>query len=367
MMKFREALTMAAVFISLSGVVFANQDFAEPNSKGMYSFPITNNNEPNEISIFNGDNFSVELPYNKEWEVNNLRIRPYDSINTNILFGALRGCAAGATCRDFSLEIKDSIEWHKEKIIQYWLLKREKDTLNSINYFEKKLGNYDLIEITINDVCEYKIWEILGTNHTYSLSACLNDAVQNQYENIVRSIKEAKLHDISRSHSNFIAITYVADHHIVSGYPDGTYRPDSPINRAEFTKIVVNATTQDSSTIRGSTCFPDVQKEWFAPFVCTAKANNTINGYPDGTFKPAENVNFVEAAKIVVNAFGLETGEETDTWYENDVNALEAVNAIPLSITSLDQKITRGEMAEIIYRIHAKIQDLPSQSYEIYY
>ena len=172
--------------------------------------------------------------------------------------------------------------------------------------------------------------------------------------------------DLSTTHPNHTAISYISSHSIVSGYPDGTFRPSSPINRAEFTKIIVGATTEDHSTIKGSNCFPDVEDEWFAKYVCTAKDKNIIGGYPDGTFKPADNVNFAEAAKIVVEAFelidegGKEDGKKGEAWYGQYVLALQNVNAIPLSIDSLDKKITRGEMAEMIYRLHAGVEDLPS-------
>ena len=65
-------------------------------------------------------------------------------------------------------------------------------------------------------------------------------------------------------------------------------------------------------------------------------------------------INFVEAAKIITIAFDL-TLIEADIWYEPYVEALENKGAVPESIQAFDQFITRGEMSEIIYRLRAEI------------
>ncbi len=179
--------------------------------------------------------------------------------------------------------------------------------------------------------------------------------------------------DVPSSHSNADAINYVQSEGIVSGYPDGGYYPDKTINRAEFTKIIIKAEFDDSEIadcIANSTqenwsyvFFPDVPKDaWFAKYVCVAKANNVVGGYPDGTFKPADNINFAEAAKIIVNASGYQVGTDP-VWYKPYVQALSEDAAIPVSITSLSKAITRGDMAEIVYRIRAEIYDKDSMEF----
>ncbi len=158
------------------------------------------------------------------------------------------------------------------------------------------------------------------------------------------------------------AITYLKDNNIVQGYPDGTFAPDSNINRAEFTKILVGAV--NDGDITGSNCFPDVQDEWFAPYVCTAKKLGLIDGYPDGTFKPAEPINFAEAAKIIANAFKIQLGEDDPSaWFKKYITALQVEKAIPLSVEYFDEKITRDEMSEIIWRIRADKNDQTSRTY----
>ena len=136
--------------------------------------------------------------------------------------------------------------------------------------------------------------------------------------------------DLSQVHTNAEAIEYVRTQGIVSGYSDGTYKPDVQINRAEFTKIIVEAT---QTSISGSRCFPDVNTEWFAEYVCTAKNVGIVGGYPDGRFQPANPISFVEAAKIISNAFAISSGASSSVWYEPFVLALEGRKAIPLDLS----------------------------------
>ena len=104
--------------------------------------------------------------------------------------------------------------------------------------------------------------------------------------------------------------------------------------------------------------FPDVPYDaWFAPYVCAAWSSGIISGYPDGLFRPEEGVKFVEAAKMLSLGFGM-TGLELPNfgtanvlWYQPYVEFLAAANAIPYSIGELGRPIDRGEMAELIYRL----------------
>lgn len=177
--------------------------------------------------------------------------------------------------------------------------------------------------------------------------------------------------DVPSTHENAEAIAYVKTQGIVSGYSDGTYRPDQTINRAEFTKIIIGsrfAKSQidlciaTSSTIAPS--FPDVSnKTWFAPFVCMAKRHSIAAGYPDGTYKPEQTINFAEASKILAVAYNFPLAN-TPVWYEGFVRALADKKAIPLSIGGFDALLTRGEMAEIIFRLQSENMDKESHTYE---
>lgn len=175
----------------------------------------------------------------------------------------------------------------------------------------------------------------------------------------------AAFDDVPSVHSNYDAITYVYDEGIVEGYPDHTFKPDKTINRAEFTKIIVES--QFTSAVINScteSSFPDVpENEWYAKYVCTAKSADIIGGYPDGTFKPGNTINFVEAAKVTISSFDLPI-ESGDVWYEGYVKTLEKYDAFPTTISSFSQEITRGEMAEMIMRLRSMLAGKATQTYE---
>lgn len=157
--------------------------------------------------------------------------------------------------------------------------------------------------------------------------------------------------DVPMQHPNAKAIQFVQEQGIVSGYPDGTFKPQQLINRAEFTKIIIGAVVGQEPLEHAGQCFPDVVSGmWFYPYVCYAERVGIISGFPDGTFQPEKNISLAEAAKIVANSFEfpINAGEP---WFQPFIDALREKNALPTTLQDPAQLLTRGEMAEIIYRI----------------
>lgn len=107
--------------------------------------------------------------------------------------------------------------------------------------------------------------------------------------------------DVSKDHHNYVAVEWMSDEGTIEGYEDGTFKPDNAVNRAELMKMVVLMTV-DSVDESYANCFPDVTTDWYAKYVCYALEQGWVAGYPDGNFKPGNNVNRVEAMKIMLNA-----------------------------------------------------------------
>ena len=192
------------------------------------------------------------------------------------------------------------------------------------------------------------------------------------------SIAFAEFSDVSASHENYDAIMYVQSEGIVDGYEDGTYKPDDTINRAEFTKIIIGAqydmdvidqysTTPENIPKDGGSniFFADISMmDWFAKYVGVAKEFGIIEGYPGGFFKPYGKVTFSEASKmIVLGLYGDSDLAPGSPWYKPYVDVLGDANAIPTTIGFFDQEITRGEMAEMIYRLKEAITSKPFTNY----
>jgi len=170
--------------------------------------------------------------------------------------------------------------------------------------------------------------------------------------------------DVPLQHPNAKAIEFVREQGIVNGYPDGTFKPNQLINRAEFTKIIIEAILGQPPLEHAGQCFPDVESEqWFYAYVCYAKRMEIISGFPDGTFKPTQNITFAEAAKIVANSFKLST-KPGEPWYQPFIDTLRKLNAIPPTLIEPTQSLTRGELAEMIYRILGSEQFQADQAFQ---
>ncbi len=159
------------------------------------------------------------------------------------------------------------------------------------------------------------------------------------------------------------AIEYVRERSYVSGYTDGRFAPDRTINRAEFTKILVEALDLPQVPSLRETCFSDVSvDQWFAPYVCYAKDEALLAGYPDGEFKAENMVNFAEASKIMLNAFDIPVriSGAGEMWFASYVEALADRSAIPGTIKSSSHQLTRAELSEMIMRLQQDLRSEPS-------
>ena len=96
----------------------------------------------------------------------------------------------------------------------------------------------------------------------------------------------------------------------VNGYPDGTFRPDGTVTRAEFVKILSGLLSLPASTGEG---FNDVtMDQWYAPFVYAAVSEGIVNGVTENSFAPNSSISRQDAAVIlhrVLSKKGVEFSE----------------------------------------------------------
>lgn len=107
-----------------------------------------------------------------------------------------------------------------------------------------------------------------------------------------------KLSDINGHWANKEIQEFVSKGYL-KGYEDGTFKPDNSITRAEFVRIANNYFGFKN---KGNENFSDVNsRDWFYNDVCIAKEAGYISGYEDGTFKPDKTITREEAAKIIIS------------------------------------------------------------------
>lgn len=159
--------------------------------------------------------------------------------------------------------------------------------------------------------------------------------------------------------SEKVSVNLLTELGAVQGYPDGTYRPNRQLNRAEFLKIVLLSHPEAADAVDATIpwdCFPDVHSgDWFAASVCYAKERGIVGGYPDGTFKPAQSVNYAEALKMLAEVYDYPLDKrDGDSWYDPYVRVARDRGTALDGVVGAGQFITRGQMARLAAAFRAE-------------
>jgi uncharacterized protein YjdB len=152
---------------------------------------------------------------------------------------------------------------------------------------------------------------------------------------------------------------------IMQGYPDGSFKPDAPIKRAEFAALI-NRTF--GYTAIAAVKFTDMDgSEWFAPEIGKAVAAGYMNGYPDGSFRPQANIARQEAAVVLARIAGLKDSGGSISFSDRDsipgwsrpaiaaVAGTGLITGYPDGSFRPGASITRAETATILDRFIAEI------------
>ncbi|MFH1284632.1 MAG: septal ring lytic transglycosylase RlpA family protein [Candidatus Peregrinibacteria bacterium] len=177
--------------------------------------------------------------------------------------------------------------------------------------------------------------------------------------------------DVESGDTHYVAISYLDENGIINGYDDGTFRPQEKISRAEALKMLTLASglfsENEMQEIETDTPpFTDTPaSDWYTPYLEAAKDKGIISGYEDGTFKPENTINLAETLKIFISSFEeldypalTEDNLFVDTpltdWYAIYVAFAKGKGLLNISAVNEifpNQEMTRGYMAEIIYRM----------------
>ncbi|MGB9553860.1 MAG: S-layer homology domain-containing protein, partial [bacterium] len=146
---------------------------------------------------------------------------------------------------------------------------------------------------------------------------------------------------------------------IVSGYPDGTFKPDQPITRAEFSTILCRVLGISPSEAGSN--FADLQGHWAEKYIVPLVEKGLIKGYPDGTFAPDQPIKRCEVAAIMARALtlppliGKPSFSDIDTthWAFGLVEAIASkglIKGYPEGTFRPENPTTRAEACAIIAR-----------------
>ncbi|MFD2170464.1 S-layer homology domain-containing protein [Tumebacillus lipolyticus] len=115
---------------------------------------------------------------------------------------------------------------------------------------------------------------------------------------------ETTFTDVSATMWAADAIRFTSARGVMKGYPDGTFRPDQPITRAEMA-VLLTAFRKGGDAVQNGSGFVDTEGHWAADAICWAQAVGLLSGYPDGAFRPEQALSRAEAVVILNKLFDL--------------------------------------------------------------
>ncbi|WP_148464775.1 S-layer homology domain-containing protein [Peptoniphilus harei] len=104
------------------------------------------------------------------------------------------------------------------------------------------------------------------------------------------------------------AINYVVGKGLISGYPNGTFKPNESITRAEFAQMISGYVKNEKAS---TSDFKDVKDHWAKDAIDKLYGNKNVNGYPDGIFKPNAKITRAEAVTILNSVFNRNTNKSS--------------------------------------------------------
>lgn len=241
---------------------------------------------------------------------------------------------------------------------------------NSVNNFtftaKDAAGNVSPgVKVTLTEASQKPAVEIEVTETEEDVQIAITE--NNTDTETEPEIRVIVLTDIAKHWAKDYILDLIKDG-VVAGYSDNTFRPDNPVTRAEFIKMVVNAFGYDVNENPENIPFADVSASaWFAPYVDVAAKMDIVDGYSDGTFRPGNTVNRAEAMKILLTAAGVDTKNAPSSDFpdvsDNDWFAPYVLKARSMGIVGgytngnfgPADAMTRGQVAKVLVELMERL------------
>lgn len=118
------------------------------------------------------------------------------------------------------------------------------------------------------------------------------------------TLAQTRLSDVSGLWAES-CITSLANRGIINGYPDGSFRPNAPVNRAEFATMVATAFPNVATVNSSAGQFSDISSGyWASSAIRTVSQKGFLSGYPDGSFRPTQQIPRAQA--LIALSSGLD-------------------------------------------------------------
>ena len=164
--------------------------------------------------------------------------------------------------------------------------------------------------------------------------------------------------DLSSAYWAYEPIMKLVNARVLGGYPDGTFKADSFVTRAEFTKFMVCGLELEDKTGKAADKFTDLaESHWAHQYISSAVTKELVTGRPDGKFHPAGKITGAELATMLVRALPAERRtpiKEGPFWYSGSVKLAEENGLLYPDFQALENA-TRAQCAYSIVRLQALV------------
>ena len=183
------------------------------------------------------------------------------------------------------------------------------------------------------------VWSLYGVKDAYPVEMrYLTTSGIPVRERIDLTLTSPEFTDVKSTQWFSQHIGYLANHDQISGYNDRSFRPYQVITRGEAAALIGRALTYDGA--KTDTVFNDVPSTSFASgYIQQAVEANIITGYDDGTFRPEKTVTRAEMAILISKAFKLNTNTTTKN---NFVDVSKSMASYPYILPIIEARVTEG-------------------------
>lgn len=163
-------------------------------------------------------------------------------------------------------------------------------------------------------------------------------------------VSAANYSDVPSTHDRYEAINMLSGLDIITGYPDGSFQPDKEVTRAEMAALITRMFNLTSSAVTEAP-FSDVEVDyWAATNIVAAKNMKIINGFPDGTFRPQDNVTYEQAVKMIVCALNYGAAAEAKGGYPGGyIMQASQLNILKSAAYANTSPAPRGIIAQLLF------------------
>jgi hypothetical protein len=245
-------------------------------------------------------------------------------------------------------------------------------------FFDGVVLDEDVQQVKVGDTVvpfEQNMFQVSETltqgKNTFTFQGFRGEELIGQEKIRILGLKRFK--DVPSTYWAAVPISLLAMEDIITGYPDGAFKPEGNITRAEMCTLLMKVKGVGDKELSVSP-FRDVDPQhWAVNYIAAAADQKLVAGYPDGTFRPNANITRAEGAVILSRFDNLPKARVYELpfedvagrhWAFDDIAAAKAAGILAYLADKpfeADQELTRAEVAEMLSKtsfLAKKVNDM---------